>query len=94
VHLLITYDVSTTTREGERRLRKVARACEDFGQRVQKSVFECRVGPAEWAKFKFRLLKEMNVKEDSIRVYFLDASTRVEHYGADAPTDLAGPLVI
>jgi CRISPR-associated protein Cas2 len=94
VLLLITYDVSTTTPKGAKRLRKVARACEDFGQRVQKSVFECRVGASEWAQLKHRLLKEMESKEDSIRVYFLDASIRVEHYGAGEPTDLAGPLII
>ena len=92
--LLITYDVSTTTPKGAKRLRKVARTCEDFGQRVQKSVFECRVGAAEWAQLKDRLLREMDREEDSIRVYFLDASIRVEHYGIGEPTDLAGPLII
>ena len=94
MHLLITYDVATATPQGERRLRRVAQACEDYGQRVQKSVFECHVGTAEWAKLKHRLLEEMDVGLDSIRVYFLDAAVRVEHHGIAEPKDLNGPLIV
>jgi CRISPR-associated protein Cas2 len=94
VFLLIAYDVATSKPEGERRLRRVARVCQDFGQRVQKSVFECQVGPMEWALLRDRLLKEVNLAEDSVRVYYLDAGVRVEHLGAGQPIDLQGPLVI
>lgn len=92
--VLIAYDVATAKPEGQRRLRKVARACEDFGQRVQKSVFECRVGPADWAVLKDRLLKEANLAEDSLRFYHLDAGVKVEHHGSHVPADLDGPLII
>jgi CRISPR-associated protein Cas2 len=92
--VLIAYDVATADPKGQRRLRKVARACEDFGQRVQKSVFECRIGAADWAVFKDRLLKEINLAEDSLRFYHLDAGVRVEHHGSHVPTDLDGPLIV
>ncbi len=92
--LLIAYDVATTSTEGERRLRRVARACEDYGQRVQKSVFECRLGPIDWARLRERLLKEINLAEDSLRVYYLDAGVQVEHVGAKQPEDLQGPLIV
>ena len=92
--VLIAYDVATSKSEGERRLRRVARACQDFGQRVQKSVFECQIGPMEWAQLRERLLKEANLAEDSLRVYYLDAGVRVEHLGAGQPHDLQGPLVV
>ena len=78
--VLITYDVSTISPEGRRRLRRVARVCENFGQRVQLSVFECQVGDTEMVKLRHQLLEEMNPGEDSIRFYFLgeDPSKRVE----------------
>jgi CRISPR-associated protein Cas2 len=94
VKLLITYDVSTTTPAGQRRLRRVARACEDYGQRVQKSVFECLLGPTEWVILRQRLLDEADLREDSIRVYFLDSGVQVEHHGVKEPLDMQGPLVI
>lgn len=92
--LLITYDVSTVSPGGQRRLRRVARACQDYGQRVQKSVFECVLGPTEWVLLRQRLLDEADLHEDSIRVYFLDAGVQVEHHGVNEPLDLQGPLVI
>ena len=73
---LITYDVSTTTPEGRRRLRHAAQACKDFGQRVQFSVFECLVGPAEWVLLRERLLAIINPEEDSLRIYPLDENVR------------------
>ena len=94
MRLLITYDVATTTPAGQRRLRRVARACQEYGQRVQKSVFECQVGPPEWALLRQRLLDEVDLKEDSLRVYFLDAGVQVEHHGVGQPIDLTGPLVL
>jgi len=92
--VLIVYDVATSDNGGPKRLRHVARACQDYGQRVQKSVFECRVGLAEWAILKPRLLETMNPVTDSVRFYFLDADVKVEHYGANMPVDMDGPLVV
>lgn len=92
--VLIVYDVATSETDGAKRLRRVARACEDFGQRVQKSVFECKVGAAEWAVLRDRLLEAMKPEVDSIRFYFLDQDVRVEHHGANKPIDLDGPLMI
>jgi CRISPR-associated protein Cas2 len=93
---LITYDVSTTTPAGRRRLRHAARACKDYGQRVQKSVFECLVGPAEWVLLRDRLLDIINPAEDSLRFYPLDenARARIEHVGRNESIDLEGPLIV
>lgn len=94
--MLITYDVSTETAAGRRRLRRVARACLDFGQRVQNSVFECEVDPAQWTTLRARLISEVSVAEDSLRFYRLgaDGKRRIEHIGAKPTVDLDGPLVI
>jgi len=94
--ILITYDVSTVEKAGQRRLRRVARACEDYGVRVQKSVFECQVGQKEWVSLRARLLREIKDDEDSLRFYFLDekAVLRTEHHGVDKPIDLTEPLVL
>ncbi len=92
--VLIAYDVSTVTPTGQRRLRRVARACADYGQRVQKSVFECVLGSTEWALLRQRLLDEANLHEDNLRFYFLDAAVQIEHHGVNEPVDLQGPLVI
>jgi CRISPR-associated protein Cas2 len=93
---LITYDVSTTTPAGRRRLRRAAQACKDYGQRVQKSVFECLVGPAEWVLLRERLLEIIDPAEDSLRIYPLDADarSRIEHIGRNEPLDLEGPLIV
>ena len=79
--VLVSYDVATTTTAGRRRLRRVAKTCLDFGQRVQLSVFECPVEPAQWAALKNRLLKEIDPATDSLRFYYLGANwrRRVEH---------------
>ena len=94
--ILITYDVSTVDTFGVRRLRRVAQACEDYGVRVQKSVFECRVGDKEWSKLRRRLLQEIKLDEDSLRFYFLDEENarRTEHHGISKPLDLAEPLIL
>ena len=94
--VLITYDVSTTTAQGARRLRRAAKACLDFGQRVQNSVFECQVDPAQWATLKHRLEDIIDPAHDSLRYYYLGKhwKRRVEHVGAKPSTDLDGPLVI
>ena len=93
--VLITYDVSTESDGGKRRLRRVARACKDYGQRVQYSVFECEVEPALWVKLRARLLSEIDSGQDSLRFYFLGANwkPRIEHVGAKPALDLDGPLV-
>lgn len=93
--VLVTYDVSTETKEGRRRLRRAARACLDSGQRVQNSVFECELDPAGWVKLRARLLSIIKAEEDSVRFYFLGASWRgkVEHHGAKPSLNLSGPLI-
>jgi CRISPR-associated protein Cas2 len=93
--MLITYDVSTVDVAGRRRLRRVARACLDFGQRVQNSVFECEVEPAQWAGLRARLIEEIDPNADSLRFYRLGAEgrRRLEHVGAKPVVDLDGPLI-
>ena len=93
--MLVTYDVDTTSRAGRRRLRRVARACLDFGQRVQFSVFECKVDPAQWTVLRERLVSEIEPATDSLRFYRLGANwrPRVEHIGAKPTVDLDGPLL-
>ena len=93
--VLVTYDVSTAG-DGPRRLRRVMKAARDFGQRVQYSVFECEVDPAQWAALRARLIAEIDPSCDSLRFYILGANwqRRVEHVGAKAVRDLSGPLII
>ena len=94
--VLITYDVSTEGEGGKKRLRRVARVCKDFGQRVQYSVFECDVEPAQWVALRARLLKEIDASTDSLRFYQLGANwkPKVEHAGAKPALDLDGPLIL
>ncbi|MBN1283299.1 MAG: CRISPR-associated endonuclease Cas2 [Proteobacteria bacterium] len=94
--VLVTYDVSTEKAEGRKRLRKVAKACKNRGQRVQFSVFECQVDPAQWAELRHRLVSEIDEKEDSLRFYFLGANwrRRLEHVGAKPAYDPDGPIVV
>lgn len=93
--MLVTYDVKTEDGSGRRRLRRVARACLDFGQRVQNSVFECEVNPAQWTALRARLIAEIDADNDSLRFYRLGAEgrKRIEHIGAKASLDLQGPLL-
>lgn len=94
--VLITYDVRTTTPQGQKRLRKVARECVNFGQRVQDSVFECLVDPAEFAELRHRIESHIKPSEDSLRYYFLGANwqNRIEHVGVKNSYDPEGPLVV
>ncbi len=94
--VLVTYDVSTETAEGRTRLRRIAKMCQNFGQRVQKSVFECLVNPARWADLRHQLVNEINQEQDSLRFYFLGKNwkRRVEHIGAKPSYDPEGPLVV
>ena len=87
--VLVSYDVSTDTPAGRRRLRHIAKHCADHGQRVQLSVFECEVDPAQWAALRAKLLAEIDPSSDSLRFYFLGANwkRRVEHHGAKSALD-------
>jgi CRISPR-associated protein Cas2 len=93
---MICYDVSTLTPAGRRRLRKVARLCKDYGQRVQQSVFECDIGENQWAVLRPALLSTFDTAEDSLRFYRLgeDPSLRVEHHGIKPSLDFDGPLIV
>ena len=94
--VLVSYDVNTQDAAGRRRLRKIARHCENWGQRVQYSVFECVVDPAQWTRLKHRLVREIDPATDSLRFYFLGANwrSRVEHVGAKPARDPDAPLIV
>lgn len=94
--VLVTYDVNTETKEGIKRLRNVAKKCENYGQRVQNSVFECLVDPAQWAVFKHALIEIINQNTDSLRFYFLGANWQrhVEHIGAKPTYDPEGVIIV
>ena len=94
--VLVTYDVDTTTLAGQKRLRKVAKVCEDYGQRVQNSVFECVVDAAQVRALKARLVELINPERDSLRFYYLGNNWRgkVEHIGTKPSVDLEGPLIV
>ncbi len=81
--VVVSYDVRTDVEGGKRRLRHVAKLCESYGQRVQFSVFECVLDPAKWLELKNKLIKEINLREDSLRFYYLGANwgRRIEHVG-------------
>ena len=94
--VLVSYDVSTVDKKGQRRLRKVAKICQNYGQRVQYSVFECIVDPAQWTIFRQKLINVIEPEEDSLRFYFLGSNwkRRIEHVGAKEAIDQEGPLVV
>ncbi len=96
MNVLISYDVSTETPAGRKRLRKVAQACQDFGQRVQKSVFECSVSEAQFEEVVRRLVDIIEKTEDSLRVYRLiePKEKYVQIYGLDGSVDFDEPLVL
>lgn len=96
MYVLITYDVSTVTSAGKKRLRHTAKACLDYGQRVQNSVFECKVDPAQLVQLKSRLLEIIDPETDSLRFYHLGANWqhKVEHHGAKQGYDVDGPLIL
>ncbi len=94
--VLITYDVNVTTYSGKSRLRKVAKQCVNYGQRVQNSVFECLIDPTQFAELKHRLEKIIDPEKDSVRYYFLGNNwkNRVEHIGAKSGYDPEGVLML
>jgi CRISPR-associated protein Cas2 len=94
--VLVTYDVNTIEPGGAKRLRHVAKACRDFGQRVQFSVFEIEVEPAQWTMLKTRLEAMIDPVHDSLRYYYLGANwqRRIEHVGAKPAADFGGVLIV
>ena len=94
--VLVTYDVETQTSSGKTRLRKVAKRCVNYGQRVQNSVFECLVDPAQFAELKHQLEEIIDKEKDSLRYYYLGNNwkNRVEHMGAKNTYDPESPLII
>ena len=94
--VLITYDVNTETAAGRKRLRKVAKACQDYGQRVQNSVFECEVDAGKYLLVKDRLTRLIDAELDSLRFYILgsDSRNKVEHFGAKPSIDMTGVLIV
>ena len=94
--VVVAYDVNTETEEGRKRLRRGARVCENCGQRVQNSVFECLVDAARWTRVRARLISEISEARDSLRFYFLGDNWkgRIEHVGAKASYDPQGALIV
>lgn len=94
--VLVSYDVKTSSEDGQGRLRRVAKICQDFGQRVQNSVFECLVDQTQFTVLRKRLTDEIEEDKDSLRFYFLGNNWhgRVEHIGAKETVDLEGSLII
>lgn len=94
--VLVTYDVSTQSTQGQRRLRRVAKTCVDYCQRVQNSVFECVVDPVQFAQLRKKLESIIDPEEDSLRYYFLGSNwkRRVEHVGAKTSYDPEGTLTV
>lgn len=94
--VLVSYDVSTTSASGQKRLRRIAKACRDYGQRVQYSVFEIEVDFAQWTFLKSKLCDLIDPEQDSLRFYYLGKNwqTKVEHVGAKEVLDLNGPLIL
>ena len=94
--VLVTYDMGTQTEEGKRRLRHIAKLCQNHGQRVQFSVFECLLEPALWVELRAKLLAIIEPSTDSLRFYFLGANwqRRVEHAGAKPAYNPEGPLIL
>lgn len=94
--VLVSYDVATSDEGGAKRLRRVAKTCKNYGQRVQYSVFECIVDPAQWTVLRQHLIDEIEPDRDSLRFYFLGSNwrNRVEHIGAKPAIDQEGPLIV
>jgi CRISPR-associated protein Cas2 len=96
VYILLTYDVSTVTKAGQKRLRNVAKTCLDYGQRVQNSVFECKMDHAQFVQFRGKLLSIIDTETDSVRIYHLGKNweQKVEHHGKNDDYNIEGPLIL
>ena len=94
--VLVSYDVAVTTEGGQRRLRRISKECKNYGQRVQYSVFECVIDPAQWVKLKNKIESIMDKNNDSLRYYYLGANykNKVEHVGAKPSLDIDEPIII
>jgi CRISPR-associated protein Cas2 len=94
--VLVTYDIQTLDKAGQRRLRRIAKACVDHGQRVQYSVFECKLTPALWIELRGKLLSLYNPDTDSLRFYFLgeDDVRKAEHHGSKPSIDFEAPMLV
>ena len=94
--VLVTYDVCTEDAAGRKRLRQIAKECQNYGQRVQNSVFECIVDAAQCRQLQSKLMKLMDVDNDSLRFYYLGNKyrTKVEHFGAKAGYEAEGFLIL
>lgn len=94
--MLVAYDVETQSESGKRRLRRVAKLCQNHGQRVQYSVFECLLEPAQWTELRAKLLSAIDPDADSLRFYSLGANwqRRIEHVGAKPGYNPEGPLIL
>lgn len=93
--VLVTYDVNTESRSGERRLRRVAKECEKYGQRVQNSVFECNLDPSKFEILKTNLIEIIDIEKDSVRFYFLGQKfeTKIQEYGKKRNYESEGVLL-
>lgn len=96
MYILVAYDVATSTPAGARRLRRVAKICLDHGQRVQNSVFECKLEPAHYVQLKERILAAIDPASDSVRLYHLGNNwqRRVEHFGKNEDYNIEGTLLV
>lgn len=96
MYMLVSYDVSTSSEGGQRRLRQVAKVCENYGQRVQNSVFECLLNMAQLVQLRQALLAIIDDNHDSVRIYKLgrEWNEHVEHYGVKPSFDPSGPLIV
>ena len=96
MYILITYDVDTVSETGQKRLRQVAKACKDYGQRVQNSVFECLLDPAQNKMLQAKLCSIMNPERDSLRFYYLGNKyeSKIEHFGCKPAYEPEGTLMI
>lgn len=96
MQVLVTYDVATSSAGGPRRLRRLAKLCLDYGQRVQNSVFECKIDQARFVALRAKILELMDCDQDSVRFYFLgnDWDGRVEHHGTKPSLNMDGPLLV
>lgn len=94
MYILIAYDVNTTTASGEKRLRKIAKECVNYGQRVQNSVFECLLTEAQFITLKSKLIQIMDFEFDSIRFYFLGKNIKIEVVGRETSYNASSELII
>lgn len=96
MYVLITYDVNTSSADGAKRLRQVAKCCKGYGQRVQNSVFECSIDNTNFVRLKAQLLSIIDLKLDSIRIYKLgnNYQSKIEHLGVETSFDIEGDLII